>query len=97
MREAHDDVFEDSRVFVDAPTAVHESGDLIDPIANGRFDAGDIRADLAALCRANTRAVRTTPRSPYSRRSAPHSRIWPVRLLSIKAIAAHVKTEYVRK
>lgn len=51
MREAHDDVFEGSSVFVDAPTAVHESGDLIDPIANGRFNADDIRADLAALCK----------------------------------------------
>jgi len=30
---------------------VHESGDLIDPIANGRFNADDIRADLAALCK----------------------------------------------
>lgn len=51
MREAHDDVFTDTRVFVDAPTAVHETGDLVDPIANGYLREADIQADLATLCR----------------------------------------------
>lgn len=50
MREADDDVFVGTSVFVDAPTAVHESGDLVDPIANGRLREDAIRADLAALC-----------------------------------------------
>ncbi|MES1925524.1 ornithine cyclodeaminase family protein [Salinisphaera sp. T31B1] len=51
MREADNTVFERGRVFVDAPTAVHESGDLIDPIAQGSLQENDIQADLTALCR----------------------------------------------
>ncbi|ROO24426.1 ornithine cyclodeaminase [Salinisphaera orenii MK-B5] len=51
MREADDAVFARGQVFVDVLGALHESGDLIEPIASGALAEADIRADLATLCR----------------------------------------------
>lgn len=51
MREADDAVFARGRVFVDVFGALHESGDLIEPIRSGVLAEADIQADLASLCR----------------------------------------------
>lgn len=51
MREANDAVFARGQVFVDVSGALHESGDLIEPIASGALDETDVLADLETLCR----------------------------------------------
>ncbi|PVZ19719.1 MULTISPECIES: ornithine cyclodeaminase family protein [unclassified Pseudomonas] len=50
MREADDDCFKGTQVFVDTPEALMKAGDLLDPIAAGVFGQDQVRADLAALC-----------------------------------------------
>ncbi|MES1950502.1 ornithine cyclodeaminase [Salinisphaera sp. S4-8] len=51
MREADDELFKRGRVFVDVYGALHESGDLIEPLRSGALAEADIQADLAGLCR----------------------------------------------
>jgi ornithine cyclodeaminase len=51
-REVDDDVVRRAELFVDSRlAAVHESGDLVVPLANGVIDDTSILADLADLCR----------------------------------------------
>ncbi|OZI21462.1 ornithine cyclodeaminase [Bordetella genomosp. 9] len=51
MREADDDTFADTSVFVDTTEALEKSGDLLSPIKAGRFDPGKLQATLETLCR----------------------------------------------
>ncbi|RYX94684.1 MAG: ornithine cyclodeaminase family protein [Comamonadaceae bacterium] len=51
MREADDACFAGASLFVDTGEALLKSGDLLGPISRGVFAAGDVRADLAQLCR----------------------------------------------
>lgn len=51
MREADDEAIRRARVFVDTRAgALHEAGDLTQPIAAGVIGEGDVAADLADLC-----------------------------------------------
>lgn len=50
MREADDEVMRRGEVFIDTPAALHETGDLIDPIQSGALQASDIQADFQDLC-----------------------------------------------
>ena len=50
MREADAACFARSRVFVDTPEALAKSGDVIEAIAAGAFDAAQLHGTLAALC-----------------------------------------------
>lgn len=52
MRETDDEVMRRGRIFVDTRTgALHESGDLVIPIASGIIDQENILADLYDLCK----------------------------------------------
>ena len=51
MREADDDTFADTSVFVDTTEALDKSGDLLSPMQNGRFDRDRVLATLEDLCR----------------------------------------------
>lgn len=51
MRESDDDCFVGSRVFIDTEEALQKAGDLLAPIASGKFRAADVCATLTALCR----------------------------------------------
>jgi ornithine cyclodeaminase len=48
MREVDDAVFRGARVIVDTYDGMHESGDLLGPMATGALDAAQVR-DLSAL------------------------------------------------
>ncbi len=50
MRETDDDAFRDATIFVDTREALQKSGELLLPMGNGVFSAGDVSADLAQLC-----------------------------------------------
>jgi ornithine cyclodeaminase/alanine dehydrogenase-like protein (mu-crystallin family) len=59
MREADDAAIRRARVFVDTRAgALHEAGDMVQPIAAGRLAEADI-ADLFALCRGETEGRRS--------------------------------------
>lgn len=51
MRETDDEVMSRASIFIDTEDALAESGDLIQPMANGILDKGEIQADLYQLCR----------------------------------------------
>jgi len=51
MRESDDDCFVGSRVFIDTDEALQKAGDLLAPIASGKFRAADVCATLTGLCR----------------------------------------------
>lgn len=51
MREADDDTFADTSVFVDTTEALDKSGDLLSPMQNGKFDRERVLATLEDLCR----------------------------------------------
>lgn len=51
MREADGTAVQRARVFVDTPDALAKSGDLLQAIAEGAFDAAALQGTLAALCR----------------------------------------------
>ncbi|RJQ81258.1 ornithine cyclodeaminase family protein [Pseudonocardiaceae bacterium YIM PH 21723] len=51
MREADDDCLHRGTVYVDTPIALAESGDLVQPIADGVFDPAEIAGTLSQLCR----------------------------------------------
>lgn len=50
MREADDDCFVRSSLFVDSDEALAKSGDLLGPMEHGQLTATDVRARLADLC-----------------------------------------------
>ncbi len=50
MREADDEVMRRGEVFVDTLAALHETGDLIDPIKTGVIREDEIRAEFTDLC-----------------------------------------------
>lgn len=57
MREADDDAVRGAAVYVDAMHgALHDSGELSIPLANGVLRRDDIRGDLAGLCRGGSLA-----------------------------------------
>ncbi|MGE0717449.1 MAG: ornithine cyclodeaminase family protein [Alphaproteobacteria bacterium] len=51
MRETDDAVVRRARIYVDTSEAVHEAGDLVQPIRAGVIAEGDIRGDLFGLTR----------------------------------------------
>ncbi len=51
MRESDDACFQGTRVFVDTEEAALKAGDLIEPMRSGVFEAADVQATLAQLCR----------------------------------------------
>ncbi|GAA4551735.1 bifunctional Delta(1)-pyrroline-2-carboxylate/Delta(1)-piperideine-2-carboxylate reductase [Amycolatopsis samaneae] len=51
MRESDDDCLRRGTVYVDTPTALVESGDLVQPVAAGVFDPAAIAGTLSQLCR----------------------------------------------
>lgn len=51
MRESDDEVMRRSRIYVDTHHALHEPGDLIDPLRDGIIGEEDIQGDLFELCR----------------------------------------------
>ncbi|UXS34821.1 ornithine cyclodeaminase family protein [Agrobacterium tumefaciens] len=59
MREADDEAIRRASVFIDTEEALHEAGDLVQPIKAGLFSQENVRSTLAALCRAN-RFVRSS-------------------------------------
>jgi ornithine cyclodeaminase/alanine dehydrogenase-like protein (mu-crystallin family) len=50
MRETDASCFARSRVFVDTPEALAKSGDILDAVAAGSFDAAQLQGTLAELC-----------------------------------------------
>lgn len=53
MREANDEAIGRASVFIDTEEALHEAGDLVQPIEAGLFSEEHVRSTLAGLCRAN--------------------------------------------
>lgn len=51
MREADDECFAASSIFVDTTEALQKSGELLGPISRGIFAAGQVKATLYELCR----------------------------------------------
>lgn len=51
MRESDDDCMRRSRIYVDTRNALHEPGDLIEPLRDGVIRDSDIQGDLFQLCR----------------------------------------------
>ncbi|SOY77691.1 putative ornithine cyclodeaminase [Cupriavidus taiwanensis] len=51
MRESDDECFSRAEVFVDTDEAVAKAGDILSPIAAGRFDPKNVRARMEQLCR----------------------------------------------
>ncbi|MFD7705962.1 ornithine cyclodeaminase family protein [Streptomyces sp. NPDC059785] len=60
MREADEECLRRGRVYVDTAQAVHEAGDLVQPIGAGRFAAADVAGTLPELC-AGTVTGRRSP------------------------------------
>ena len=60
MREADAACFAACRVFVDTGEALAKSGDLLQAVAEGTFNAGQLQGTLAELC-AGTRPGRADP------------------------------------
>jgi len=52
MREADDDCFKGSALYVDTVEALQKAGDLLGPMARGVFAPSDVAGTLEALCRA---------------------------------------------
>jgi alanine dehydrogenase len=50
MREADDTAIRRARVFIDTPAALHETGDLVAPLASGALAADGVAGTLAELC-----------------------------------------------
>src|SRR3954469_25687239 len=51
MREADDEALQRSLVYVDTPAATTEGGDVALALKSGAISAGDVKGDLADLCR----------------------------------------------
>jgi ornithine cyclodeaminase len=51
MREADDDCFRHSCVFVDTDEAPQKSGDLIGPLSRNVLSLADLKGTISALCR----------------------------------------------
>jgi ornithine cyclodeaminase/alanine dehydrogenase-like protein (mu-crystallin family) len=56
MREADDEAVRRSSVYIDTREALHEAGDLVQPIRAGIFSADLVRATLDELCRSDAPA-----------------------------------------
>lgn len=52
-REVDNEAILKSTVYVDSREALHETGELAIPIADGIFDANNVKADIVELCRHN--------------------------------------------
>jgi alanine dehydrogenase len=55
MRESDDEVIRRSRIFVDTHHALHEPGDLIEPLRDEVISETDIQGDLFELCRSEVK------------------------------------------
>lgn len=53
MREADDEAICGASVFIDTEEALHEAGDLVQPIKAGLFSKERVKSTLASLCKAN--------------------------------------------
>ncbi|MBV9583668.1 MAG: ornithine cyclodeaminase family protein, partial [Alphaproteobacteria bacterium] len=51
MREADDEAVRRARVYIDTEIAMHEAGDIVQPLRSGALSLEAIRGDLFALCR----------------------------------------------
>lgn len=59
MRESDDDCVARARLFVDTRGgALKEGGDIVQPMADGLIDKGDIEGDLFDLCRGTVKVIR---------------------------------------
>jgi ornithine cyclodeaminase len=56
MREADDEALQRSSVYIDTHEALHEAGDLVQPIRAGVISADTVRATLDQLCRRDSPA-----------------------------------------
>lgn len=56
MREADDEAVRRSSVYIDTHEALHEAGDLVQPIRAGIFTENQVRASLDKLCRLDAAA-----------------------------------------
>ncbi|KQU87873.1 ornithine cyclodeaminase [Ensifer sp. Root31] len=56
MREADDDAVRRSSVYIDTHEALHEAGDLVQPVKAGLFSEAMVRATLDELCRRDVTA-----------------------------------------
>jgi alanine dehydrogenase len=54
MRETDDDAVRRAQVWMDTDAALHEAGDLTQPIASGVLSRAEIVGTLASLCRGET-------------------------------------------
>lgn len=52
MREADDEAIRRSSIYIDTPEALHEAGDLVQPLSSGILSPNLVRATLGELCRA---------------------------------------------
>jgi ornithine cyclodeaminase len=52
MREADDEAIRRSSIYIDTPEALHEAGDLVQPLSSGILSQNLVRATLGELCRA---------------------------------------------
>lgn len=60
MRESDDDLIAHASVYVDIPTAIKSSGDLLFPVKSGLFTAQSIKGTLTDLCSAGAHAREST-------------------------------------
>ena len=51
MREADDDAVARARIYIDTAAALHEAGDIVQPLKSGRLTKDRIAGDLFDLCR----------------------------------------------
>jgi ornithine cyclodeaminase len=72
MREADDEALRRSSIFIDTPGARTEGGDVALALRSGALREGDIRGDLAGLCRGEA-AGRTTPEEITVFKSVGHA------------------------
>ena len=77
MREADDDAIRRARVFVDTEAALHEAGDIVQPLRSGVLTRDGIAGDLSGLVRGTCGGRRAPTRSRCSNPSAPRSKTSP--------------------
>ncbi len=56
MREADDAAVAHASIFIDTREAMHEAGDIVQPLTSGLIFEGDVKATLEDLCRQNVMA-----------------------------------------
>lgn len=59
MREADDEAFQGAQIYVDTEEALIKSGELLEPMSRGVFEARDIAGTLEDLCKGRTTGRRS--------------------------------------